>query len=688
VVSFKAERDRWILWAPVGVITGIAAYFALPFEPPIAFTLLAVVACLAVLSLLPGEWRIVGVVLLLPIAGILLAQLRTELVAAPVLSEEMRAVDVSGVVELVELRAGDNRRMVIAEPRIDGLPKEASPSRLRVTVRTDAGDSAPGDRVRLLATLEPPPEPVAPNAFDFARQAFFEQLGAVGYALSDVSILERGGLAVFWQRINRLRLHIAERVQRAVSGPEGALSAALLTGLRGAIPEEDAEAMRIAGLAHLLAISGLHVGLVIAATFAFVRAVLAAIPAIARRCDVKPFAAAAAWLVALAYLLLAGATLPTQRAVLMASVVLLALLLGREPISLRLVAFAAMVILLLSPEAALSASFQMSFSAVVALVAVYQWAAPQFARLRRGAGGLRRLALYLLGILVTTLVAEAAIAPFAAFHFNRLTVYGLLANLVAVPVMAFWVMPVGLLALIVMPLGLDGHLITVMGTGAEIILETAREVAALPGAVQPLASFPGPALFCGSLGLLWLLLWRSPLLKALAVLPLGTAAILAAQARPPDILVARQANLFAVNTGEGLYVSSQRAARYDREQWARITGHLEALPWQRTQDFIQCDDLGCRIDLGRLGGEGHLAIALTPAALIPDCRKADALIAAIPVRPAAGCRRPAPLIDRFDVWRSGAYALWVEDNTLRVLSTSESRGNRPWVRSRVTQAAQ
>lgn len=686
--ALEAERDRWSLWAPVGLIFGIAAYFALPFEPPLAVTVLAALAGLAGLSITPAARRPAALIFLLPVAGMLLAQIRTEFVAAPILEQEMRAVEVEGIVDLVELRGGDDRRLVIAGPRVEGLVAARTPARLRVTARTDTGGAAPGDRVSLLATLEPPPEPVAPDAFDFARQAYFERLGAVGYALSDVEILERGRLAALWQRIHRLRLHIAERVQNAVPGPEGALSAALLTGLRGAIPEEDSEAMRIAGLAHLLAISGLHVGLVTAAAFFFVRAALAAIPAIARRRDVKPLAAAVAWLVALAYLLLAGATLPTQRAVLMASVVLLALLLGREPISLRLVAFAAMVILLLSPEAALSASFQMSFAAVVALVAVYQWAAPQFARLRRGAGRPRRLALYLLGVILTTLVAEAAIAPFAAFHFNRLTVYGLLANLVAVPVMAFWVMPVGLLALLLMPFGLDAPFLAIMGAGAAIVLETAREVAALPGSVQPAPSFPGLVLFCGTLGLLWLLLWRSTLLKALAALPLGAAAILAALNRPPDLLIARNGDLFAVNRPEALYVSSLRAARYDREQWTRITGHLEALHWREAGELIACDDLGCTIDLGHFGGEGSLAIALTPAALVADCRRADALIAAMPVRPGARCRRPGLVIDRFDVWRSGAHALHVTKESLKIRSAADSRGQRPWVRRRPGGGAQ
>jgi len=262
----------------------------------------------------------------------------------------------------------------------------------------------------------------------------------VGYALSPVKITVKSRFSGLGQRVHTVRSSVAERVPADVDGSAGALWAALLTGQRGAIPEEDGKAMRAVGLAHLSTISGLHLGLVMATAFFLVRAAGAAVPSLALRADLQNVAAVAAWLVALVYLLLAGATLPTQRAFMMAGLMLLALFTGRQAISLRLAAFAALAILVLAPEALLSASFQMSFSAVVALVAVYEIAAPRLAAMRRQAVWPRRIALYFLGVLLTTLVAELAIAAFAAFHFNRITTYGVLANLVAVPVMAFWVM--------------------------------------------------------------------------------------------------------------------------------------------------------------------------------------------------------------------------------------------------------
>jgi len=682
--AVAADHDRWILWGPTALALGIAAYFALPVEPPRAVSGLAVLAAGAGMVLTPRFYRPLGVLLLLPAIGLGLAQLRTGVVAAPVLAESVDGAEVTGIADLVERDEEGGLRITIAEPAIAGLAPERTPERVRVTARTEAGELRPGDSLRVEAHLEPPPGPVAPGAFDFARRAYFDRLGAVGYAYSPVTVTETGRFSRFWQRVHALRTRVAERVRSHVAGGAGALSAAMLTGLREAIPDGDVEAMRSAGLAHLLAISGLHLGLVTATAFFFLRAGCAGLPSLALRLDLKKIAAVGAWLVALAYLLLAGATLPTQRAFLMASVMLLALLIGRQPISLRLVAFAAAVILVFTPEALLSASFQMSFSAVVALVAVYESAAPKLAALRRQAGWPQRIALYFLGVLLTTLVAELAIGPFAAFHFNRVTAYGLLANLVAVPVMAFWIMPCGLLALLAMPLGLAGPIVTLMGWGAELVLTTAREVAALPGAVHHLPAYPAAALTLGAVGALWLVLWRAPILKAGAVLPLAAATVLAASHRPPDILMSREGDLIAFNGAERLYVSAMERADYDRKEWMRLTGHDKAAPWEsapgREVAPARCDGLGCSLRPRRTGTARRISVAFTPEALMRDCRVADVLLAAVPVPEARGCSSPELVLDRFDVWREGAYGLWIEEDGLRVESARDLRGDRPWVR--------
>lgn len=679
-----AGWQGFLPWSPVLLGAGIGMYFVLPAEPPRALVPFFGLLGLAGLVLVPGRLRPVFVALLAVVAGFGLAQARSMMVAAPILEPRSGAVSVTGRVEQVEPRDGGALRIVMSDLAIRGLAPERTPARVRISLRGVDEPLWPGMRIELLARLEPPPEPVAPGAFDFARQAMFERIGGVGFALSAPTRLDEADGTGFARQIDTLRLAIDARV-RAISGERaGAMASALLTGLRGGMAEADVAAMQDAGLAHLLAISGLHMGLVTAAAFFFVRALLAAIPWLALRFDIRKAAALAAWLVALGYLLLAGATYPTQRAFVMTSLILLALLLGRRPFSLRLVAIAALVILVATPEALLSAGFQMSFAAVTALVAVHERLVPALPRVSAGDRVTRRAAFWLLGVVLTTIIAEIAIAPFAAFHFNRVTMYGLLANIVAVPVMAFWVMPLGLLALVLMPFGLEAPAVVAMAQGVELILATAHEVAALPGAVRGLASFPVAALALGAFGGLWLLLWRSRYVAALAMAPLVVATILIARHRPPDLLVSREADLAALVEPDGIAVSSMSRAGYEREQWTRIAGFMLARPWDEGQESrpppARCDSAGCVVSIPGPAGDIRVAFAEAAEALAEDCQTADILIAAVPVRGA--CPRPRHIIDRFTVAREGAHALWFEAGGVRIESVANVRGARPWVRRR------
>lgn len=676
--ALARDRDCAILFLPVFLAMGIGGYFALAVEPPLLVSLMLLLVALAIWAIARGRLRPPAFALLLVATGLTLGSLRSAIVAAPVLQDSLRFVGIEGTVKAVEALQDGHRRLILGRLTIDRLAPEQTPARLRLTARAGGDPVSAGDKVRLKATLEPPPEPVAPGAFDFARDAWFDRIGGVGYAVSKLQRVERARQRRVSERIEATRGHIAGRVRSVIEGREGGIAAALLTGLRGGIAEEDAEAMRIAGLAHLLAISGLHIGLVTGTAFFAIRLLLALTPAIALRYDSRRIAAAAAWGVAFCYMLLAGATLPTQRAFLMVSVALLALMLGRRPISLRLLAFAAIPILVLSPEALVSASFQMSFAAVTALVAAYEAMAPHFARWRRDAGPLRRLALYFLGLIFTTIVAELAILPFSMFHFNQITSYGLLANMVAVPLTALFVMPLGLLAIVLMPFGLDAPALSLMGVALDLILGTAHQVAALPGAEFVAPSLPVTALAAFSLGGLILLLWRQLLLRAFAIPFFLAAGIAAGASRPPDLLVSRDGALFAYVGEKALAVSSLQRERYSREQWARIAGLREVARWDRPFEgekaLAACDPLGCLLD-----GQG-IAIALTPEALVEDCRRAEIVIASIPVR--QPCRLPTLVIDRFDIWREGPHALWLGSDRPEVRTVRESRGQRPWAIAR------
>jgi competence protein ComEC len=440
------------------------------------------------------------------------------------------------------------------------------------------------------------------------------------------------------------------------------------------------EDMRESGLAHLLAISGLHLGLVAGLVFFAARAGLALIPALALRFPIKKWAAVLAAAAALIYLFLVGATIPTQRAYVMVGLALLAIVLDRQPISLRLLAAAAALILLLSPESLLSASFQMSFAAVTALVAGYEWLSQRRPTGPRDRGLLSRLGLYLGFLLLSSVIANLATAPFAVFHFNRLAVFGLVANLVAIPLTAFWIMPAALVAMLLLPFGLEAWALAAMGTGVEILLAVAGEIAGWEGAVIPVRAMPLWGLAAATLGGLWLCLWERPWrLFGLAGLLLGAVSITLAE--PPDLLVSGDGKLLALRAGDGsLVFSSLTRQSYRRDIWLRRSGTETARTWDRSggepEPGLRCDALGCILEFepGR-----RLGLALQGEALEEDCRLVEVLVSLEPLR-GLDCPKPRLVIDRFGLWRHGAHAIWLREAVPRVATVRAQRGERPWVR--------
>ena len=537
--------------------------------------------------------------------------------------------------------------------------------------------------MRLWAVVSPPYEPVAPGAFDFARKAFFDGIGGMGFAMGAPRLIEPPasasgesagrGLAL---GLVALRHDLAARMRDAVPGEAGALAAALLIGDRSAISPETLAAMRNSGIAHLLAISGLHVGLVAGLLFIVLRALLALIEPVALRFPIKKWAAVLTLFGTLGYLFVSGASIPTQRAFIMTALLLIAVLIDRTRISMRLIAWAAIAVLVAAPESLLGPSFQMSFAAAMALIATYELAGGPLARWQSAGGAWRRPALYVVGVLLTTLVAGLATGPFAAFHFNRIADYSLVTNLAAVPITAFWIMPWGMLAFLLLPFDAEQLALVPMSWGIDTVVALAHEVASWSGSVTLVPAMPLGALVLVVAGGLWLCLWRRRW-RLLGLAGIAAGLILAVRPDIPDVLVDGRAKLFAARTAEGEYaLSTRRSARFAGEIWLRRAGLAEPAPWPAdgaSDDArLACDSLGC---LYRAEGR-IVALVRDPRALAEDCAIADAVIALVPVE--ADCVEPATVIDRFDIWREGAHALWLDGDGIRVASVADGRGVRPW----------
>ncbi len=675
--EFMAERERWPLWLPAFLGLGVALYFALPFEPPhwpapLAFALLALLA-------LWGRSRGDLLLAILPLAALALgfgaAGLRSDFVAAPRLEHRLGPVAVEGRVVEVELLE-HGRRITLDRLSIAQRAPAATPSRIRVRLRGEEPPLLPGDTVRLRAVLLPPSGPVAPGAFDFQRHAYFLRLGAVGYAYGKAEV-ERAPPHGFRLWLMALRDGIAARVVAGLPGPEGGIAAALMTGERGAIPPDVVEAMRDSGLAHLLAIAGLHLGLVTGALFFGLRALLALVPWIALRYPIKKWAAGAAMTGAAFYLFITGATVPTQRAFIMAGVVLLGVIIDRTSISMRLVAWAAAIVLLIQPEGLLGPSFQLSFAAVVALIAAYEALRHRLLGWGRREGWWRAPAHYVAGVAFTSLITGLATIPYSLYHFDRLAAYGVVTNLIAVPVTALWVMPWAILCFVLMPFGLEAIALAPMGWGLSAVIWSAKTVVSWPGSVAILPAMPLWGLALVSLGGLWLCLWQRPWRWAgIGGLVLGLASI--ALDRPPDVIVSGDARLLAVRAADGEVMTAPlRGDGFEVDTVLKRAGRTARAAWPEgdapsADGRLRCDGLGC---IYRAGGQ-VVALVEQREALFEDCRNASVIVSRVPVR--LRCPSAQLVIDRTALSREGGHALWLSPRHVAVESVRAWRGERPW----------
>ena len=671
----EAERGRFVLWLPVAMLAGNVWYFALLDEPPPwlgAVCLLPALAAALVLRYRPAL-RATAALLAAAALGVAAAQFATH-AAPPPLSVQRRAVQISGTVHAVEALP-EGRRITLEHPSLGGDPPLQRTVRLRLR-ESDAAQIGTGGRVHLRAMLSRPNPPAYPGGWDLQRDAYFNGIGAYGYALNVVDVLAPGAPGGTARITQALRETISARIAAVLDGATGAICATFLTGGTAAIPESDRAAFRDSGLAHLLAIAGLHIGIVMGLCFGLVRTLLALWERAALRWPLKSIAAVAALAAGGGYMLLTGSHVPIMRSFAMACLVTLGVLAGRRALSLRGLSLAMATLLLIAPEQAMGVSFQMSFSAVLALIAGYDALRPALRRLHGHGGWQRRLLGHVVALALTSALAGTASAPFAAYHFGQIQLYNVLANVAAVPLTALWIMPCGLLALALMPLHLEALALVPMGWGVDMVVWIGRSVSALPSATLPVPHMPPWGLACVALGMAWLGLWRTRLrLAGLPVLLLGLGS--PALTRPPDILLAADGGLLAVHANGATYLHTRPSfSGFTQDAWTQMwgSGTARALP-EQPEGGLACTEAACRLQT--VPG-GPVAVLVLDGAPPPEACEADIVISQEPLR--LRCEQGDPWrVDRFTVWRDGAQAVWLDPPYPDVLSDRDYRGRRPWV---------
>ena len=668
-LRFLAEAPGQLFpWVPVFVAAGIGIWFSVSVEPGLGFYVVAI----GILAL--GAFvRIKGAEVLHPPAvalacvavGLLAAGLRGHLQASPMLDFRYYG-PVEGRVIAIDRSQSDKPRLTLDRVVLQRTSPKRTPQTVRVSLHgnQDHFDAVPGMTVALTGHLSAPEGPAEPGGFDFRRMAYFDRLGAVGYTRTPVLVLappEDGA-----QIVNRVRTYLSNAIQTAVPGDAGAFASGVMTGDRSGISLDTVEALRDSNLAHLLAISGMNMAFLTGFVFALIRYGVASIPHLALRVNSKKLAAVVALGVAAFYLALSGSNVATQRAFIMVVVMLGAVLLDRRALSLRTVALSACVLLLWQPESLLEPGFQMSFAATIALIWGFGVFEGQLIR-----ETIPRWTMPIFTLVLSSVIAGVATAPFAAAHFNRMTDYGLIANLLTVPVMGAVVMPAGAVAALAAPFGLADLPLWIMELGSRWILFIAHWIASLDGAVTAVPTPPWIVLPVLSIGALWIILFQGRV-RALGMAPVAVAFAVWGMSERPAMLISGDAVLVGLLGSDGRAMSSAKGAGFSADSWLENDGDLSLQDEAAARDgfigpkgqrsFTLAGVKG--VHLKGKGADGLLAAA---------CAKVDLVIIAAKVETApVGCQ----VIDEGFLRKTGSVALSPSKDGLMV--TASLNGKRLW----------
>ena len=670
----ETERAQLPLWFVASFATGIAAWLWLPGPSQwTGFALFALAAAAAGLAW--GDGRFARALL---VAGVALAAgcgwiwLRSEHVAMPQLARPTITVVEARVEKVEPLVAKGDIRLTLAP-----IGSELPP-RIRMSIPAKAAPDGLGEgaRIKARARLQPPPSMALPGGHDFARDAWFQRRGAAGRAIGTVEVIEPspgGGLDALRDRIGR-------HIRLALPGPSAGVATALANGDQAGVSEADAEAMRRSGLAHLLSVSGLHIAAAVGAAMLVSLRLLALSERLALRFNLVLVSAGFGALAGVGYTLLTGMQVPTVRACIAALLVLGGIALGREAISLRLVAVGALVVLLFRPEALAGASFQLSFAAVTSIIVLHQLGPVRKFLALREEGWPVRFGRGLVGLFLTGLVVEIALMPFALYHFHKAGLYGVAANLVAIPLTTFVVMPLEAGALLLDTVGLGAPLWAATGWSIDLMLALAHKVADAKGAVAMLPTMPRWAFAAMVGGGLWLCLWKGRV-RWWGFAPFAIGAAGAAMAPIPDVLITGDGEHLAIVRSDGVPVLLRaKSGDFVRGMMSEASA-FDGDPLNlEEQQFARCSRDSCVADVIRYGRAWRLLAIRSRdridwVTLTRACANADIVVASR--RLPKGCTPRWLKLDRAALEQSGGIALYLGE-TPHAETVGGRLGQHPW----------
>ena len=679
---------RPFLWLAVAAGAGVVLYFSAEREPPLALCVAMTGVAALIAYLARGHERARALFLALAFigAGFASGAWRAARVAAPIVPR-VGIGELTGFVEEVDLRR-EGARFILRVASAEGLPSDVVPARVRLTTRGDPSFSA-GDFVALKARLMPPARAALPGGYDFARDAYFARLGGVGNALGRVEIMappDPAPLSLrFFAAVDRMRNALALRVYKSIEGDAGAIAAAMVTGKRDFLSDSAKDLIRRAGIFHIITISGVQMTLVAGIFFVGFRRALAMSQTLALNCPIKKWAAALAILGALLYDVFTGSRVGTERALVMTVIMLAATLFDRPSLSMRNLALAVFFVIAFEPEALLGASFQLSFAAVAALIAVYEWRGDHLARSRladadpRERGRLAELRENITerllhgpgAAIVATLCATSATASFMANDFHELSPYVLIGNPLTLAIIEFFAVPCALLGAALYPFGLDGFVWRYLKMGIDLVTYLAGLIASAPGASLHVKAFAPWAILFLALAVLSAVLWRTWLMRATAI-PLALIGLMGATAGVGfDLAIPATGDAAALRQPSGaLALLGQRPGAFAAEQWLRADADPRAPA--DAKNGVSCDEIGC---VGRAVDGRLVALVSERAAFVEDCARAAIIVT--PLRAPEGCAAPI-IIDRARLAETGAVTLRFKGGNVEWTASRGIEEDRPW----------
>ena len=668
------------LCSPVFLGVGIAIYFSLSFEPNLFVIGFATLIALLAFSLVYLKRHTCENIYLalyflaLLIGGVFLGTYRTASLNTVMLDKDYKSIQITGqIVQIEDGQEKKGKKILISPTEIKDLEQDEIPEYIRLTL-LKADELSLGDVILIRTSLNAPSLPVLPGGYSFRRKSYFDNIGAIGFSFSQPEIIKNNIQRNFFSYLQEKRTSLSKTVRVYLDEKTAPVTSALLTGQRKSISEDDWDNLRQSGLAHMLAISGLHVGLFAGTVFFFLRLLMALYPPLVLNFPIKKIAAVFAIAAASFYTIFVGSNVPAVRALIMAGLVFTAIIFDRSPLSLRLVSVAALIVLVFKPESLVSISFQMSFAAVTALVLFYDSVRPYLRQWYSHASFIRKFGLYIAGVCATTVVATIATAPFSLYHFQTLPVYGLIANVVAVPVLSFIIMPAAVLTFVLSVINLEFIPLNVMSKGVEFILWVSREVAGLPSSVFHVSAMGIASLFSLLLAVILIFTGRKTY-KLWSLASIAGAILLASLYPKPGILLSSSGKLLGIYNEDYFAVSDKRSERFSRELWLQALNiredDISKFPKTGCYKNICCDSDACSINDKII----YLKNRYPVSEFCQDNRKII-ISRGFSLSSYKDCK--ATLIDRYTLKEQGAHAFYQTNEGYKIHSVIDVEGERPW----------